>query len=526
MATGAYTGNPNIARQGARARQIAQARNVSDIADPRTYGFMQGLLGSAPDQLGYSVFDDPETRRAAQQAAEVGLVGGGLLQSIPVLGPALKGYGRLAAGQVNRAMMGEGGLLGPITPQPMYVVPPSIAGGKNPIKSAVVLVGDKIFTGRTHGDALNRAVYEGAVRKEGGKYIYPKDAEVNSDLFMTNSGQIIDRLQASKMFDIGASETAIEKGLMQNKPSGSMTIDQYMEQAQQIKKQREQPSFQYPQQAALDLAQQRAALPVDQGGLGLPARNTPEMRAKSMNYTKEMFHETSGKKIEDGLLGFDVKRVGAAASDEQTPYAMFLKPHGENIGVAKNQPSQMPVLVKSDLTDENILRSFGNREELQNYLNQFPEIKEATQAVRKLDNKMADYINGISKKSDELYAQGKTAEAEKLLDSTNINSNLMKEFDARTNELAALSKQKITDLFKSQGIGTVGLTNDTGAFGRKTITEMVLNPTENVRSRFAAFDPFRKDVATATAMGVALPDLLAAEPTPQPQSSGLLYPFP
>jgi hypothetical protein len=127
MATGAYTGNPNIARQGARARQIAQARNVSDIADPRTYGFMQGLLGSAPDQLGYSVFDDPETRRAAQQSAEVGLVGGGLLQSIPVLGPALKGYGRLAAGQVNRAMMGEGGLLGPITPQPMYVVPPDVA---------------------------------------------------------------------------------------------------------------------------------------------------------------------------------------------------------------------------------------------------------------------------------------------------------------------------------------------------------------------------------------------------------------
>ena len=125
MATSAYTGNPNIARQGARARQIAQARNVSDIADPRTYGFMQGLLGSAPDELGYSVFDDPETRRAAQQAAEVGLVGGGLLQSIPVLGPALKGYGRLAAGQVNRAMMGEGGLLGPITPQPMYVVPPT-----------------------------------------------------------------------------------------------------------------------------------------------------------------------------------------------------------------------------------------------------------------------------------------------------------------------------------------------------------------------------------------------------------------
>jgi hypothetical protein len=49
---------------------------------------------------------------------------------------------------------------------------------------------------------------------------------------------------------------------------------------------------------------------------------------------------------------------------------------------------------------------------------------------------------------------------------------------------------------------------------------------DQIRSRFAAFDPFRKDVATATAMGVALPDLLAAEYNQQPQSSGLLYPLP
>lgn len=386
MATDAYFGNPNIARQGAKARQMAQARSVSNIADPRTYGFMQGLLGTAPDELGYSVFDNPETKQAAQRAAEIGLIGGGLLGSVPIIGSALRSYGRMSA-------------------------PKNIAST-------------------------------------------------------------------------------------------------------------------YPQQTALDLAQKRAALPIEQGGLGLPADNTPQMRARAMNYTNEMFHETSGKNIEDGLLGFDVKRVGAAASDEQTPYAMFLKPHGQNIGVVKNQISQMPVLVKSNLTDENILRAFGNREELQNYLNQFPEIKQATQAVRKLDDQMADYIDQISKKADDLYAQGKTAEAEKLLDSTNINSNLMKEFDARTNELAALSKQKITDLFKSQGVGTVGLTNDTGAFGKKTITEMVLNPAENVRSRFAAFDPFRKDVATATAMGVALPDLLAAEPPQQYQPSGLLYPLP
>ena len=450
MATSAYTGNPNIARQGARARQIAQARNVSDIADPRTYGFISGLLGSAPDQLGYSVFDDPETRRAAQQAAEVGLVGGGLLQSIPVLGPALKGYGRLAAGQVNRAMMGEGGLLGPITPQPMYVVPPSIAGGKNPIKSAVVLVGDKIFTGRTHGDALNRAVYEGAVRKEGGKYIYPKDAEVNSDLFMTNSGQIIDRLQASKMFDIGASETAIEKGLMQNKPSGSMTIDQYMEQAQQIKKQREQPSFQYPQQAALDLAQQRAALPVEQGGLGLAAGNTAEQRAAAMGFESGYVHGSPNPDITN-------LKPSITGAQGEGIYATNYLPEANMYSGTKEGATNYPLYVKTqkalDVGEANPYDVLGF--DLQSQLSQ-----------RQKD--------------------------------------------------AIISKQKETEDWLIRN----------GVPFMPSREHYVSTLPENFRSRFAAFDPFRKDVATATAMGVALPDLLAAEPTPQPQSSGLLYPFP
>jgi hypothetical protein len=56
---------------------------------------------------------------------------------------------------------------------------------------------------------------------------------------------------------------------------------------------------------------------------------------------------------------------------------------------------------------------------------------------------------------------------------------------------------------------------------------LAVNP-DQLRSRFAAFDPFRKDVATATAMGVALPDLLAAEPTPEElqrrQPASLLFP--
>lgn len=267
----------------------------------------------------------------------------------------------------------------------------------------------------------------------------------------------------------------------------------------------------YPQEEALRLAQQRAALPVDRGGLGLPANNTPEMRAQAMGFEPRGFHETQGSNIEAGLLSFDPRRVGAAASDEQTPYAMFIKPHGGRIGVARENEAQMPLYVKSNLSDENIMRAFSNRNELQNYLNQFPEIKQATQAVRDLDNKMAEYMNQQMIKADELYKQGKNAEADKIMDSMNRDSPMMKQFDERTNELAAIAKEKITKLFKDQQVGTVGLTNDEGAMGRSTITEMVLNPNENVRSRFAAFDPFRRTAAIAATMGVAAPDLLAAE---------------
>jgi hypothetical protein len=266
-----------------------------------------------------------------------------------------------------------------------------------------------------------------------------------------------------------------------------------------------------PQSEALRLAQQRAALPPSKGGLGLPANNTAQQRARAMNFEERGFHETEGANIESGLTNFDVRRAGAAASDEQTPYAMFIKPNPSGIGIARNNPAQMPLMVKSNLTDENILKSFSNREELQRYLDQFPEIKKSTRAVSDLDNQMANYMDELSNKMDKLYAEGKTEEADKIYNLLGVDSPLMKEFDARINELSANSKEQITDLFKSQGVGTVGLQNDAGAFGRKTITEMVLDPNENVRSRFAAFDPFRRTAAIAATMGVAAPDLMAKE---------------
>ena len=86
---GAYFGNPNIARQGARARELAQQRNAETLPDPRTYGFVRGLLGANPDELGMSVLS-PNTQ-AAKEAAYYGAQLSNALAIAPAIRGAVKG---------------------------------------------------------------------------------------------------------------------------------------------------------------------------------------------------------------------------------------------------------------------------------------------------------------------------------------------------------------------------------------------------------------------------------------------------
>jgi hypothetical protein len=52
---------------------------------------------------------------------------------------------------------------------------------------------------------------------------------------------------------------------------------------------------------------------------------------------------------------------------------------------------------------------------------------------------------------------------------------------------------------------------DMGDLGGIQTQHMIPSVSDNIRSRFAAFDPFRRNAAVAAAMGVAAPDLLAQE---------------
>lgn len=193
--------------------------------------------------------------------------------------------------------------------------------------------------------------------------------------------------------------------------------------------------FSYPQQAALDLAQQRAALPVEQGGLGLPANNTPMDRARAMGFGTEGYRgSTVSETIHQNPLWWseDPQYASAYAAHTIRPPKGQPDPYAGNV---------MPVLV-----------NIGKSKEFEKF-----------------------NIGGVPTDPFSGFNEG-------------VETGFRR-----------YSKNEVN-----------------GDMGGK-IWEALTLP-QNVRSRFAAFDPFRKDVATATAMGVALPDLLA-QPVDQYQQT-------
>jgi hypothetical protein len=195
-----------------------------------------------------------------------------------------------------------------------------------------------------------------------------------------------------------------------------------------------------PQDEALRLAQQRAALPPSKGGLGLPPDNTPEQRAAAMgfDFDNNYVHNTS--------LPFDKIKEGEKFS------GIFTLPnYSANYGNV-----DMPLVARGKVASSSDLRSSIKNPSKQN--------------KRAIDEELPSNIKDPADTADAYV-----------------------EMQRRRNELA-----------RKLGYTGVKMNDEFGD------TVSLVSP-ENIRSRFAAFDPFRKDVATAAAMGVAAPNLLAKE---------------
>lgn len=100
---GAYFGNPNLQRQGARARALAKQRDVNLLADPKTYAVVQGLLGTPPDQLGFSVLN-PKYQEI-KQVAEPAFYAGSLLQVAPATAPAVNRIAQAVGPRLEQTLL-------------------------------------------------------------------------------------------------------------------------------------------------------------------------------------------------------------------------------------------------------------------------------------------------------------------------------------------------------------------------------------------------------------------------------------
>jgi hypothetical protein len=86
---GAAFGQYTTGRKYQAAKKRAENADVNLLPDPRTYAAISGLLGEAPDELGFSVMH-PDYK-GIQDVGEKGFIGGTLLGLAPAAAPMTKG---------------------------------------------------------------------------------------------------------------------------------------------------------------------------------------------------------------------------------------------------------------------------------------------------------------------------------------------------------------------------------------------------------------------------------------------------
>ena len=226
-----------------------------------------------------------------------------------------------------------------------------------------------------------------------------------------------------------------------------------------------------PQDEALRLAQLRAALPPAQGGLGLPANNTPMQRAKAMGGKEAVHFSRHGgnyKTLDSGK--FAIAPFDAVGTHVGTPKAAAER-FENTVGYKINNPDYA-----------------------------FDELKGANYPVVILNQKPLTNQNAKNWSEEELNNFLREVGGHNL---SELN-NLRKDYRDMN---AALRKK----LFEQEGYTSIPYVNEVE--GKGDVSYIV--PPDNIRSRFAAFDPWRRDAATAIAFGVAAPDLLAKEQEPE-----------
>jgi len=325
---GAFFGNPNIQRQGARARALAGQRDVNTLPDPLTYAVMQGLLGTRPDEMGFSVLnpDYEKIKKVAEPAFALGLLG----QAAPALAPLTKGL------PVGASIKNVGDDL--LSYRGTHTAPNAKRYGST-LDDLTKILPDDVYSqeGKRlygYGDRLIDSEWRTAALKTRGQ----PNAEIEIFRAVPKGVKEIndgDWVSTSKAYAKTHGESTLngEYDIISKKVKAkTLSTEGYPYEYGY----NEVPNF--PRQEALDTAQRNAALPIEKGGLGLPKDNTPEMRAEAMGYDVPAYHGTTVWEAEDGRKLGDIEAFNRLASTE----IVGRKPSIDQVGIfASDRPDQL-----------------------------------------------------------------------------------------------------------------------------------------------------------------------------------------
>jgi hypothetical protein len=387
-------------------------------------------------------------------------------------------------------------------------------------------------------------------------------------------------------------------------------------------------SFQYPQQNALRLAQERASLPAEQGGLGLPPNNTPEMRLEAMNAidylhgTERMDRLLAGKTFDPRKATSGPMPFGTNTPPMASNYAMNKADTSlalNNVGNLEDyfqvMPKSMGERGKAPINVENVWYRLSpeKKSEILDKASrigyEIPEkagggfVLHPTSEGMPYSKSHWDFVLNRESRGNPLTALRKTFAESGMLDAyapseladiyklagfpyeiTQTNapwtsakgvftgkaliSNPINTSDTATLQETVIPflkeqfkndrtrvktggvdqwdkntrftpKQWVTqledDLSKGENsfvwtsipdkvtkqleqLGFNGILDTGGKMGGEKHQVVIPFSPDQIRSRFAAFDPFRRTAAIAGAMGVAAPDLMAAQQDPYSQN--------
>jgi len=250
---------------------------------------------------------------------------------------------------------------------------------------------------------------------------------------------------------------------------------------------------------AQKLAHDRAMLPVSEHGLGLPAGNTAMDRAKAMEFNTTAYHgrvmdDVTNNTIPKAIRGGSVGDAYLTSDPKvSSSYAMTTTPTNNisNIELAKSihgyAPTNYPLLVRAGrvLNENHDIYDIIKPTELADNLSQY---------TSKLDNRELFDDTYLKELSNNVLDQF-TPE----YSGSSMPANLSRLFGYL--EESPAYKPDLYKKFDS-------LTYDDLEAGGKTIVPF---SQDNIRSRFAAFDPWRRNAAIAALTGTAAPDLMAGE---------------